>query len=280
MQFQVRFIWPCALLLPSTGIFGRSVIAETVERGGEVNIVEEFRILREEFNQKIGVITRKNDMLVKKVDQLVEELLLQKSVEGSTTRTLQDVPFSKVGEDWVADPAALFIFQRGVIIGYKNQACAYGQSVLSVDADVLEEETVGRNCPSGRGSVTFGLQNEASGDWSSVLGGIANQAQGLGASVLGGSDNEASGITSVVMGGNTNKAMGNVVSIAGGLQNTCDGFYNSILGGYKQRLRGDDQLTSPESPFSCTKKMCSTRKNFRFKNLSVKKKFCVKDECQ
>jgi len=203
--------------------------------------------------------------------------LLQKSVEGSTTRTLQDMPFSKVGEDWVADPAALFVFKRGVIIGNKNEACAYGRAILSVDADY---NVSGSNCPSGDGSVTFGMQNEASERWSSVLGGLSNQARGRYASVLGGVRNEAIGFSSVVLGGHSNQAIGVGTSISGGLQNTCDGSYNSILGGFEQELSGDGELTFPESPFSCTKKTCSTRKNFRFKNLSVKKKFCVKDQCQ
>jgi len=274
------------------------VIAETVERDGEVNVVEEFRILRREFNQKIGVITRKNDklvkkndMLVKKIDQLVEELLLQKatigllqkSVESSTTRALQDVPFSKVGKDWVADPIALFIFRKGVIIGHKNPACKYGRiAVLSVDGS-----DPGSNCPSRRGSVTFGINNEASGESSSVLGGVSNRAQGDTASVLGGNQNEAIGASSVAMGGHRNTAMGYGTSIAGGLQNTCDGSYNSILGGFKHELGQPGEpgkpvvfLTFPESPFSCNKNNCSTRKNFKFKNLSVKRKFCVGHQCQ
>jgi len=214
--------------------------------------------------------------------------LLQKSVEGSTTRTLQDVPFSKVGEDWVADRDALFIFQRGVIIGPKNPACAYGQSVLSVDGD-WKGTAQGSNCPSGKGSVTFGVRNEASGVYSSVLGGFTNQAQGSAASVLGGGGNKAIGAYSIVLGGDTNTAMGMSTSIAGGLKNTCAGSYNSILGGYEQELiiaegePGEPGVIStfPESPFSCTKKMCSTKKNFKFrKNLTVKNKFCVKDQCE
>jgi len=197
---------------------------------------------------------------------------LRKNVEEVMSRNLRSgaVPFTKVDRDWVADPNALFVFKKGVVIGYKNPECVYGAATLSVDVgnngDQGNYDGKGSNCPSGRGSVTFGGNNVASGAYSSVLGGGSSEASGSLSSVLGGNSNKAIGHTSSVSGGwgnqattplssvlggmynkaigryssvsggHYNEAIGYGSSVSGGHSNSCDGYFNSILGGYEQKL--------------------------------------------
>merc|ERR1711957_1056422 len=81
-----------------------------------------------------------------------------------------------------------FQFSKGIVIGTKapDEDCIYGDGILSVDAN-------GSNCPSGKASVTFGVDNKAIGLGSTISGGSQNIASGEWSSVSGGSGNVASG---------------------------------------------------------------------------------------
>ena len=134
-----------------------------------------------------------------------------------------------------------------LIIGKRNNACRYGDATLSVDAN-------GSNCPEGRGSVTFGTKNKASGKHSSVLGGEENTASGAAASVLGGRNNTAGGSAAVVGGGSENIANGYSSSIVGGERNiigdkdspNASGSRSSILGGRHGMVTGEFSILTGE----------------------------------
>ena len=73
-------------------------------------------------------------------------------------------PFTCDGS-WCTSNEHFFLFPKGIVVGQRNRNCNYGDSVLSVDRN---ED----NCPSGKGSVTFGVSNTASDDYASVTGGF------------------------------------------------------------------------------------------------------------
>ena len=120
-------------------------------------------------------------------------------------------PFTCDGS-WCTSKEHFFLFPKGIVVGQRNRNCNYGDSVLSVDRN-------GDNCPSGNGSVTFGVSNTASDDYASVTGGLYNTANGQYASVTGGLFNEASGVYSSVNGGKYNNANGGGSSVPGGYFN-------------------------------------------------------------
>merc|ERR1712157_346957 len=68
-------------------------------------------------------------------------------------------PFNCTAEEgWCKSEKKRFLFTEGVVIGRQNTNCAYGRASLSVDKGKQGE---GTNCPSGKGSVTFGSYNDA-----------------------------------------------------------------------------------------------------------------------
>jgi len=166
-----------------------------------------------------------------------------------------EVPFTKVDSDWIADPNALFVFEKGVIIGYKNPNCDYGAASLSVDVGsnswAGNPNGIGTNCPSGRGSVTFGYTNVASGAYSSVPGGGISVASGLMSSVLGGNNNKAIGPASSVSGGSYNQATKNFSSVLGGNRNNATGAFSSISGGRYNEASGHGSSVSGGNSNSC-----------------------------
>jgi len=174
------------------------------------------------------------------------------------SRDLRDTtadPFRRTpdGKDWeTTDDSSLFLFRKGIVIGHKNTDCDYGDFTLSVDPG-KRPYSMGRNCPSGTGAVTFGLANKASAQYSSVLGGSENTASGLGSSVSGGSNSETIGTfssvsggyqnyaadhSSSVSGGSSNRATGARSSISGGNLNAASGTNSAIMGGYYNLARG------------------------------------------
>ena len=65
-------------------------------------------------------------------------------------------PFNCTAEEgWCTSEHKRFLFSEGVVVGAKNPVCDYGTGTLSVDFK-------GTNCPSHRGSVTFGKNNQMS----------------------------------------------------------------------------------------------------------------------
>ena len=57
-------------------------------------------------------------------------------------------------EGWCKSEKKCFLFTEGVVIGRQNTNCAYGRASLAVDRGTRKKG--GTNCPSGKGSVTFG----------------------------------------------------------------------------------------------------------------------------
>ena len=87
------------------------------------------------------------------------------------------------------------------------------------------------NTVSGAAAVAFGVQNESSGDYSSVSGGSGGEASGDYSSISGGIDNTASGLYSSVSGGYGNMASGTVSSVSGGESVTATGESDWAAGG-------------------------------------------------
>jgi len=125
-----------------------------------------------------------------------------------------------------------FVFPKGIIIGSKNLDCDYGESIFSVDFSAT-------NCPSGNGSVSSGLHNNAISDHSSVTGGGNNVASGFSSSVSGGRFHEARADYSSVSGGYYNEAGGIYSSISGGSFNAAHSKVSSINGGKFNIVKGD-----------------------------------------
>jgi len=125
-----------------------------------------------------------------------------------------------------------FVFPKGIIIGSKNLDCDYGESIFSVDFNAT-------NCPSGNGSVSSGLHNNATSDHSSVIGGSSNVASGFSSSATGGRFNEARADYSAVSGGYYNEAGGIYSSISGGSFNEAQSKVSSINGGKFNTVKGD-----------------------------------------
>jgi len=146
----------------------------------------------------------------------------------------QDSPFTKDGDWWVSAEGTMFLIPGGIVIGSRNEDCAYGQGVLSVDNGYEP----GNNCPSGDGSVTFGHNNKASGELATVTGGSYNVASGNRASITGGSDNIAEGGWCAVFGGSRNKAKVQLSTVSGGEYNVAAAEYGSIFGGYGNNASG------------------------------------------
>ncbi len=90
----------------------------------------------------------------------------------------------------------------------------------------------------GRGSITLGINGEASGYVSSVLGGYRNSATNDYSVVLGGSENTASGAYSTTLSGAHNTASGGYSSVLAGTYNTANNYASSVLGKHSKVLNG------------------------------------------
>jgi len=173
----------------------------------------------------------------------------------TSARLLEESPFTRTTytnskgakEIWWVSESSMFLFPKGVVVGFRNPDCAYGEAVLSVDHGYDDGGTDGyhgSNCPSGDGTVVFGGGNLARGYKSSVTGGVANEANGIGSSISGGYLNIASGYRASVSGGYTNMAKGIETSISGGSLNTAEGKAASVSGGTKNAAEGKNSNVS------------------------------------
>jgi hypothetical protein len=88
-------------------------------------------------------------------------------------------------------------------------------------------------------SVTGGLNNAATGQWSHVSGGSSNEASAVTSVVSAGFDNVASGGSSSVSGGSENVASGDRSSVSGGTKNEASGVHSSVSGGEEGTASGD-----------------------------------------
>jgi hypothetical protein len=95
--------------------------------------------------------------------------------------------------------------------------------------------------------VNQGLDNTASGTYSTVSGGQDNVADNTHATVSGGWDNNAGGFSSTVGGGSGNTASGNRATTSGGLDNKNASNYGTIGGGHDNDMAGKpkDYATIP-----------------------------------
>jgi len=224
-----------------------------------------------------NIIARQGERLTS-----LEGALARYNDRAQSARDLQtdDSPFQRdANNNWLTvDESALFIFTKGIVVGEFNDACTYGNAVLSVERKD-QWNGIG-NCPSGDGSVTFGGNNVASGVGSTVTGGIYNKAYEKHSTVTGGSDNQVDASHS---------------SISGGLNNHIyeDASYSSILGGSDHKIyaqlgtsallslnstnstnaqmipnhHSEERIRSLEdhSPFNCTETLCTSEdKHFLF----------------
>jgi len=254
-------------------------------------------------------IAKLETKLEARISNQADEITLLKTeilqAQKRNLKEIQETPFSKVGDDWYAEKR-LFVFPGGVVVGKKNWECTYGEGSLSVN--MFEQSYDNGNCPSGKGSVAFGMKNTASGFLSSVTGGYLNTASGSQSSVSGGKENVASmnystvsgggynvarAYYSSVSGGRQNKASNFGSSVTGGENNEASGMHSSVTGGSHNKASGDyssvtggTQNTaskvhsyapeSAESPFTCSKKKCTTSKKFTFNRpVTLKKSLCA-----
>ena len=87
-------------------------------------------------------------------------------------------------------------------------------------------------------STTGGANNTSSGDYSHIGGGMNNQSTGLYAIIGGGIGNIASGNNSVIVGGDTNQSTGVLSFVGGGGINTSGGLYSFVGGGLNNTSSG------------------------------------------
>ncbi len=131
--------------------------------------------------------------------------------------------------------------EGNVVIGYDENPGKHAQTG-SHNLVLGEEQTFtsiagiisgAYNTISGAGAISLGLENTASGSFSSVLGGRKNSASGFWASIGGGEANVADGGNTSVSGGAHNTADGSYSEISGGESNTTklSARYSAILGG-------------------------------------------------
>ncbi len=124
----------------------------------------------------------------------------------------------------------------------KLVSVAYGYRVNTVDSalggtikgdvNITGKATIGPgHTNSGGNAFVAGLNNTASGLFSTVTGGGGNVASGLLAAVSGGSYDTASAPNSTVSGGDRNSANGGLSTVSGGSNNVANGIASSIGGG-------------------------------------------------
>jgi len=180
---------------------------------------------------------KKDYLMLKKALESIEarmDSMEKLSVDIGQDRSLTESPFQKVGDWWVAQ-STMFRFPKGIVIGRNNNYCNYGDAVLSVDYGWEGEAA---NCPSGNGSVAFGLANYATGDFATVTGGKFNEASGTSSAAMGGRLNNVIGDSAIVMGGELNTATGEYASVVGGDNNEAAGWSSAVTGGGNNKASG------------------------------------------
>mmetsp|Transcript_2350 Transcript_2350/g.4564 ORF Transcript_2350/g.4564 Transcript_2350/m.4564 type:complete len:383 (-) Transcript_2350:84-1232(-) len=202
----------------------------------KINTLRSRRKLQNEVVLDIKAMNKDNLMIKKSIESIEARMdaIEESSAREKVDRSLVDLPFQKVGDWWVADNT-MFQFPKGIVIGKKNTHCEYGDAVLSVDYG-WEGEAV--NCPSGHGSVAFGLANQATGDFATVTGGKFNVASGFASVLMGGRLNEVTGDSSAVIGGELNKATGTYAAVLGGDNNEAAGWSTAVAGGGNNKAYG------------------------------------------
>jgi len=177
------------------------------------------------FNQQKQINGIKDETILLLKKELVDIRSLVSEAKRGRRLVTEDSPFTCDGSWCTADPDKYYLFPKGIVIGQKNEAClSYGDAILSVDNE-------GSNCPSGKGSVTFGTDNKASGLNSIILGGTNNIASGYLSHIVGARDSEASGRRAGLYSGWMNKALGTMSVVIGGQANEASGSQGSIIVG-------------------------------------------------
>jgi len=185
-------------------------------------------------------------ILLKQVNDIRSEFDAYKKAHTSapgaeTSRKLQESIFD-CKDGWCYARDHLFLFSKGVVVGKRNFGCEYGESVLSVDAG--QSQTNGLNCPSGRGSVTFGTSNTATAGFATIIGGGGNKAHGPSSTIAGGYSNEVNedGAGASVFGGYSNVVDEELSTVIGGGSNKASGYGSSVLGGFSNEAKGEGSV--------------------------------------
>ncbi|WP_158573633.1 YadA-like family protein [Mitsuokella sp. AF33-22] len=131
----------------------------------------------------------------------------------------------------------------GNVYAAEGKVLAGGMNTASGE-DSSVSGGLGNTASENYSSVSGGGSNKASGDESSVSGGLSNTASGDHSSVSGGDRNVAIGDSSSVSGGSGNTASGNESSISGGDNNTASGIQSSVSGGYSNEASGYESSVS------------------------------------
>jgi hypothetical protein len=90
------------------------------------------------------------------------------------------------------------------------------------------------------GQAISGINNTASGTYSTVSGGYQNTADGYYATVGGGKYNDATEYTTTVGGGEMNTASGSNATVGGGYNNDATNLYATVGGGANNTASGSD----------------------------------------
>jgi hypothetical protein len=127
----------------------------------------------------------------------------------------------------------------GLVAGRGNNVLGPDSSVTGGSGNTVGDRAFGA-------SVSGGVGNTASSNFSSVSGGGSNTASGGLSSVCGGEANTASGTFSSVSGGQSNTASRSASSVSGGKSNTASGRESSVSGGQNRQAPGDSDWVAGE----------------------------------
>lgn len=134
------------------------------------------------------------------------------------------------------NPLQWFTEAEGSVLARKGGGSTLTLAETTATLSTPDTEDGGVDLVLGDTTFSVGVDNEATGAYSSVLGGTANTASGDYSTVVAGVANAASGERSTVIGGASNLASGYGASVLGGDSNQAVGDY-SIAAGYAARAR-------------------------------------------
>jgi hypothetical protein len=166
-----------------------------------------------------------------------------RSGSGKTDGTVNGLGNLIVGYNELRTTGNYRTGSHNIIVGTKNNFNSFGGIVAGLNNELSGQysSVTGGIYVEAAGfasSVSGGNKNIASGDYSSVTGGLSNTASHQYSSVSGGANNIASNYYSSISGGWYNVANGSFSSVSGGNSNTASGFDSSVSGGYSNTASG------------------------------------------
>ena len=138
-----------------------------------------------------------------------------------------DVKINGYGQSAGYGPKLLLIsYQNNTVLSLdSNTGNIVGTGNLSMNGTAF---VLGNGVATGEYSLAIGNQNNASGDYATILGGMSNKVSGAVSAVVGGIGNDVSGWLSTSIGAVNN--VSGVVTFAIGMQNTINGMGNLVFG--------------------------------------------------